>query len=71
LYAARIHEDLRCEIIGGPFEDIDDVLDACWDRGAGNDLPVEQFFVIEAGGSHRVVRTFPQGTFPAEDAAEA
>jgi hypothetical protein len=67
LYAALIDEDLRCEIVGGPFDDIDDVLDACWDSGAGTDLEFERFFVIEMGAGYPVVRTFPSGAFPTQE----
>ncbi|MBX3402552.1 MAG: hypothetical protein KF699_03970 [Phycisphaeraceae bacterium] len=63
--AADAFDEVRC--LGGPFADIDDVLDACFDevmaRGCGRDA----VFYIERCGGRSVARAFPDGAFPADD----
>lgn len=53
--------------IGGPFEDVDDLLDCCFDHMMQHDLPNSAVAFIEKmdGVEHR--RAFPRGALPEND----
>lgn len=67
LFAMARGEDGGVIQLGGPFEDIDDVLDCCWDHILGNDLSVDRTFLIETTSNGPVRREFPRGAFPEQD----
>lgn len=67
LYAMSVgaSNDIRC--LGGPFADIDDVLDACFDEMMARDCTPDAVFYIECATGRQWVRRFPQGAFPSPD----
>lgn len=63
--AAGAFDEVRC--LGGPFSDIDDVLDACFDEMMARGCGVDAVYYIESSGGKRVARAFPAGAFPTDD----
>jgi hypothetical protein len=57
--------------IGGPFSDIDGVLDACWDHMAEHDAPAESVYFLESVGGCLLERQFPKGALPDGDEESA
>jgi hypothetical protein len=65
---AMIHDEsgfARC--LGGPYSDIDDVLDTCWDEVLGKDRAVSAVFYIRCVEGDVVKHEFLRGTFPNDD----
>ncbi|MBI4567111.1 MAG: hypothetical protein HY719_01795 [Planctomycetes bacterium] len=63
MFAAFVHDDRGTEVLGGPFGDIDDVIDCCWD--SMEEGHTERCFFIEATPLGPRLQTFPPGVFPA------
>jgi hypothetical protein len=66
LYAMTIGPDLSTRVLAGPFHDIDDVLDACFDELMATERDRDAVFYAEVLGGSAVVRAFPHGAFPME-----
>lgn len=64
MYAMCIDDQLSTQVLGGPFTDIDDVLDACFDSMMAKDRDASTMFYVQVEGSNTVVRAFPRGAFP-------
>jgi hypothetical protein len=67
LYAMTID---RCDLarcLGGPFTDIDDVLDACFDEMMARDCGPSAVFYIERLDGKQTARRFPQGAFQTDE----
>jgi hypothetical protein len=64
LYAMVVEnvDGVRC--LGGPFLDIDDVLDACFDEMMARDCGPEDVFYVERSGGKPRFHRFPKGAFP-------
>lgn len=65
LYVGIVESDISLRRIGGPFDDIDDALDCCWDMVLGEDVPRESLFLIETGRGSPHVRALPADALPA------
>jgi len=74
LYVGGIEEKVQPVLLGGPYDDIDDALDCCWDwmcdRRALGARTYQSVFLIEMGGSVPVIRTLPKGALPSDDDEE-
>jgi len=64
MYAMTIEPDLSTRVLGGPFDDIDYVLDACFDELMATDRDHDSVFYADVRGNSLSVRAFPQGAFP-------
>jgi len=65
-FAIALESDLSTRILGGPFEDIDDLLDRCWDEVMASGRKVESLFFAERRQGDWFVQIFPPGVFPTE-----
>ncbi len=71
LYAMARLPDGSVREIGGPFDDIDDVLDTAWGHMMSHDVTVESVFFFETVDGRQVQREFPRGALPDTTAAHA
>ena len=67
LYAMTIDPCDLARCLGGPFTDIDDVLDACFDEMMARDCGPSAVFYIERLDGKQIARRFPQGAFPTDE----
>ena len=71
MYAMTMDALLGTRELGGPFHDIDDVLDACFEEMTVADRSADAMFYVEIAKGQVSVRTFPVGAFPTESEVEA
>jgi len=64
IYAMTVESTGAARCLGGPFEDIDDVLDACFDEMMARDCSPSEVFYVERRDGMPMVRCFPDGAFP-------
>lgn len=67
VYVGAIREGVRAEILGGPYNDIDDAMDRCWDAMADGIAKSPSLFLIETGSGIPTVYTIPKGALPPDD----
>jgi len=64
MYALAIDSALNTRVLGGPFTDIDEVLDVCFEELMATDGPPGSVFYAEKSEGGVFVREFPRGAFP-------
>lgn len=64
LYPMTIEQDHSFRYLGGPFDNLDDVLDACFDDMLHRDRTQESYFYIECRHGQCTYLAFPFGAFP-------
>ena len=71
MYAMSMDANLHVRELGGPFNDIDDVLDACFDDMMEMDSGADTMLFVEVVGGQVAVNSFPVGAFPTKPAIAA
>jgi hypothetical protein len=66
MYGMSFHEGMEIEL-GGPFQDIDDLLDVCFNHLMATDLSIQSVFYIHVKNGLVEKRQFPVGAFPTDD----
>jgi hypothetical protein len=69
LFALACAGDGRWQCIGGPFDDVDDLLDCCFGHMMEFDLAPESVGFIETQDGRPFARSFPRGAFPEPEEA--
>lgn len=64
LHAMSVDPALATRILGGPFDDIDDVLDCCFDELMASGRGVESVFYVKVREGEAAVQHFPRNAFP-------
>ena len=69
LYALLLTNDLGARVLGGPYRDIDLVLNDCFDEILGANVDRRSVFYAEVRNGVPTVLEFPDGAFPGDPGA--